>query len=126
MCFKTSPVIYEHLHKQIADFYGEPVGPARHLDALTHLLCRSPSDGKELVVWLDGIDEANVTIDCFVPYASGLEEKLGDRVCIIVSARAESKITPLILHLGWSASGPKHIIPILIALKNCWKSMLSV
>lgn len=95
---QTRPeVIYEHLHKQVADFYGEPVGPARHMDALTNLLCRAPPNGKELVVWLDGIDEANGTVDCFVPYASGLEEKLGERVCVIVSARAEPKITPAYL-----------------------------
>jgi WD40 repeat protein len=95
---QTKPeVIYEHLHKQIADFYGQPIGAARHMDALTHLLCKSPPDGQELVVWLDGIDEANGTVDCFVPYASGLEEKLGERVCIIISARAEPKITPAYL-----------------------------
>jgi WD40 repeat protein len=95
---QTKPeVIYEHLHKQIADFYGQPIGAARHMDALTHLLCKSPPDGQELVVWLDGIDEANGTVDCFVPYASGLEEKLGERVCIIISARAEPKTTPAYL-----------------------------
>lgn len=95
---QTRPeVIYEHLHKQIADYYGEPIGSARHLDALTNLLCRAPPDGRELVVWLDGIDEANGTVDCFVPYASGLEKTLADRVCVIVSARAEPKIIPAYL-----------------------------
>ncbi len=92
---QTRPeVIYEHVHKQIADIHGEPIGAARHIDALTHLLCKAPSEGQQLVVWLDGIDEANDTVDCFVPYAFGLEETLGDRVCVIVSARAEPKVTP--------------------------------
>ncbi len=95
---QTKPeVIYEHLHKQIADVHGEPVGQARNRDALTRLLCRAPPNGKELVVWLDGIDEANGTVDCFVPYASGLAEKIGDRVCIIVSARADPQIIPAYL-----------------------------
>ncbi|MFX8285795.1 hypothetical protein ABTL53_19835, partial [Acinetobacter baumannii] len=37
---------------------------------------------------LDGIDEANGKIDCFLPFT------LGSRVCVIVSARAEAKTTP--------------------------------
>lgn len=92
---QTRPeVIYEHLHKQIADVHGQTVGPSRHVDALVHLLCKAPPDGRELVVWLDGIDEANGKVDCFAPYASGLSQTIGDRVCIIVSARAEPNTTP--------------------------------
>jgi WD40 repeat protein len=95
---QTKPeVIFEHLHKQIADVHGKTIGPSGHFNALTHLLCKAPPDGQELVVWLDGIDEANGAVDCFVPYATGIDETIGDRVCVIVSARAEPEITPAYL-----------------------------
>lgn len=80
--------IYANLHSQIAEIYGVPPQTLRDSDAVTGLLATAPPGDKQLVLWLDGLDEADELVSCFLP------DKLGDRVCVIVSARAEEKGIP--------------------------------
>jgi hypothetical protein len=80
--------IYANLHRQIAEAYGAPVQTLKDNDAVTGLLATTPPGDKQLVLWLDGLDEADELVPCFLP------QKLGERVCVIISARAEDKGTP--------------------------------
>ncbi|MGK0492052.1 MAG: WD40 repeat protein [Sphingomonas echinoides] len=80
--------IYAHLHYQVATVFNEPIDQAGDFDALVALLAKAPPDGQHLVLWLDGIDEANGTIECFLP------AQLGERVCVIVTARADDAVIP--------------------------------
>lgn len=81
--------IFSNLRRQIAEVYGERFDSAiTDEDAVVGILATAPPDGRQLVVWLDGIDEADTSIDCFLP------RRLGERVSVIVSARADKDITP--------------------------------
>jgi len=80
--------IFANLRRQIVEAYGDATDKFDHKDAVVNLLATAPPDDRQLVVWLDGIDEADDLIHCFLP------EKLGDRVCAIVSARADAQVTP--------------------------------
>lgn len=83
--------IIANLYRQIADVMGEPIDASASADALTALLSRAPPDDQELVIWLDGMDEAVGTIECFLPM------NLGERICLIVSARADKNANPACL-----------------------------
>jgi WD40 repeat protein len=80
--------IYANLHRQIAAVYGVPPQTLKDKDAVAGLLATTPPGNKQLVLWLDGLDEADELVPCFLP------QKLGELVCFIVSARAEDKVTP--------------------------------
>lgn len=80
--------IFANLHRQIANVYGAAAPTLKDNDAVTGLLAIAPPSDKQLVLWLDGLDEADELVQCFLP------QKLGERVCVIVSARAENKVTP--------------------------------
>ena len=85
----TSPKkILANLRRQMAEVYGDGIDASDDDDALIGLLSLAPPNRAQLVVWLDGIDEATASVSCFLP------RKLGDRVCVIVSARAEENATP--------------------------------
>ena len=83
--------VYAHLHHQIAEHLGEPIDQSRSFDALAGLLSKPPPGDRELVVWVDGIEEADGKIACFLP------RTLAERVCIIISARAEARVIPAYL-----------------------------
>ena len=80
--------IFANLHRQIAEAYGTHPQSLKDNDAVTGLLATAPPGDKQLVLWLDGLDEADELVPCFLP------QKLGDRVCVILSARAEGNVTP--------------------------------
>lgn len=80
--------IGDNLLRQVAECMSEPIDLSGSFNALAGLLEKSPPDGIELVIWLDGIDEAQDRIECFLPLT------LGDRVCVIISARAEDDGIP--------------------------------
>lgn len=73
--------IYAHLLLQIARFFDVTPDKEEFADSLTALLRKDAPPGRELVIWLDGLDEADDIIPCFLP------QKLGERICVIVSAR---------------------------------------
>lgn len=83
--------IFANLHQQVAEMLREPIDQSDSFDALAALLSRPPPEGEELVVWLDGIDEASDRVECFLP------KKLGERVCVIISARADEGTIPAYL-----------------------------
>ena len=80
--------IFANLHRQIAEVYGAAAPNLKDNDAVTGLLATAPPGDKQLLLWLDGLDEADELVPCFLP------QKLGERVCVIVSARAEEKLIP--------------------------------
>lgn len=80
--------ILAHLVMQMARAYDRVPDHSMDVDALVDLLAQTPPDGRELILWLDGIDEAEDAIDCFLP------RKLGEKVCVIISARADKSVIP--------------------------------
>ncbi|WP_277315663.1 AAA family ATPase [Sphingomonas sp. AOB5] len=82
------PNIYANLSQQLAETHGMPLAEPGTFDLLVDLLSRSAPPGVELVLWLDGVDEAAEKISCFLP------RLLGERVCVIISARATEDAVP--------------------------------
>ena len=88
----TSPKhIHAHLRQQISEVYRVPIDQVDDVDAITKLLSQAPPEQKQLILWLDGIDEAEIVLPCFLP------QVLGERVCVMISARANEKNTPAYL-----------------------------
>lgn len=83
--------IYANLHRQVAQALGEPIDQSSSFDALAAMLRKPMPEGMELMVWLDGIDEAESKVACFLP------SNLGERICVIISARADEGTTPAYL-----------------------------
>jgi len=80
--------IYTHLCQKLARIHGDTSPILGSETLLISQLIRPAPNGQEIVVWLDGIDEAKDDVSCFLP------EILGERVCVIVSARAEKGVIP--------------------------------
>lgn len=83
--------VYDHLHWQVAQALGQPLRQSGSINGLMDLLRASPPEGEALIVWLDGIDEAEGTVECFLP------KELAHRICVIVSARSNDNIVPAYL-----------------------------
>lgn len=82
--------VLEHLWAQVAAVYGETPDFSAPEDALTRVLKSSPPNERKLVIWLDGLDEAQGEIRPFLPEARDLAE----RVCVVISARAAPGTLP--------------------------------
>ncbi len=85
----------DYLLVQVAAAYDVPIDLSSSDSALLELIKTAPPDDRQLVIWLDGIDEAQGEFPPFLP------EALGERVCLIVSARAPANSTPHYL-LPWT------------------------
>lgn len=80
--------VLEHINAQLAHVYEEEVGVGQLLGRIADRLSRRPPKNKQVVVFLDGIDEARGLIESFLP------ANLGENICVIISARAENGEEP--------------------------------
>ena len=80
--------VYASLVGQVADLVEEQPHHLRDEDILANLLGQPAREDLELILWLDGIDEANGSIDAFLP------SRIGARICVIATARANDNTTP--------------------------------
>jgi hypothetical protein len=82
----------EYLNAEIARlvFAAEP-GTARPISELTGRLEEVPSRKRQLILWIDGIDECDAQFERFLP------NELADSICVIISARASPAEIPLCL-----------------------------
>lgn len=73
----------EYLDDQVSAALDSPKTDARPISRLVGRLEEGYPNDQELVLWLDGIDEASI------PYENFLPQSLGPRVCVIISGRSE-------------------------------------
>lgn len=85
----------DHLLVQVAEAYGVDVDLSSSESALLELLKTAPPNNRQVIIWLDGVDEAQGEFPPFLP------QQLGERVCIVISARAPPNSTPHYL-LPWT------------------------
>lgn len=108
--------VTKNLLRQVSASYGRKPDLSDPHDSLTALLKDSPANKKQLVVWLDGIDEAQGDISCFLP------QRLGDRVCVIVSGRAVKSEKPKFLRSWTETSLARSYEPPILSLERMSKA----
>ena len=81
--------VFLHLAAQIAELAGHVLQADHAREQLVEFLARGLPDGRPLVIWIDGLDEATTKAEPFIP------EHLHDSVCLIVSGRGGASECPL-------------------------------